>query len=104
MKTKAKKCKVVEVVIDVEAVVTPDSRRMYMRRDESMDDYFDRMAEEYQRWADDFMEFIRDHRHQDINNIDIRRVTEEQCSECHQRFELDTEFNSCAYCGLEVEK
>ena len=60
------------------------------------------------RWAVDLYDFFRDHRSMDVNSVDVERVYEDQCSECHRPWDtfLDEEQGNaecCAWCGAVVE-
>lgn len=69
-------------------------------------EYWDRMRETYQEWADELMAFIRDHRSQDKTQIDVVTDTEDQCSKCSCKWETVTYEGGtvhCAGCGDELE-
>ena len=74
-------------------------------------------------WAKEIMEFIQDHKHQDVNSVSVEEEYEHQCSECGkpwEKMEFDTEdrkaiddgtfddgynYNNtyCAWCGVEIK-
>ncbi len=52
-----------------------------------------------------FMEFLRDHRHQDVTGADVIREYQDVCSECRNEWEswYEDGITSCAHCGAIVE-
>lgn len=60
-----------------------------------------------QRWAQELMEFFRDHRSMDVNAIYADPVYEQQCSGCHHEWEemFDEETGQwcCSWCGVPME-
>lgn len=68
----------------------------------------EREAAEKERWANEFQDFLRDHRSQDDCSIEVERVYEDQCSACHRKWEsyFDDEIDQwvCANCGAIVEE
>lgn len=64
-------------------------------------------------WAKKFQEFLRDHRHQDVNSIDVVVEKQTVCSACEHRWEQyhfdsetgdDPAYDGCAHCGARLEK
>jgi mono/diheme cytochrome c family protein len=78
------------------------------RDDDTNHSFNERQAALAERAAKDFNDFLRDHRSQDANRLDVRRVTEDHCSACHEKWETyadeDDGFDHCANCGAKVEK
>ena len=68
-------------------------------------------AKSAERWAKDFMEFLRDHRSQDLTGLNVVRVKEDVCSACGEKWETmagdaqDGEQGKtfCASCGREAK-
>lgn len=58
-----------------------------------------------EKWANEFMEFVRDHRHQDVHFVEVRRVYETVCSGCGREWEEDHAECGvlCAWCGAPIE-
>jgi hypothetical protein len=49
-----------------------------------------------QEWCRDFNDFVRDHRSQDPVTLSVVREYEDQCSYCHNEWELDGDgFPAC---------
>lgn len=67
--------------------------------------------EEYSRflnqWAKEMNEFFRDHRHQDVNAIQVIRDVQTACSVCGHEWETmpadETGPECCANCGTETK-
>lgn len=59
-----------------------------------------------EKWAREFMDFLRDHRSQDLVGLDVVRVTEDRCSACGERWETMTDegVEVCAYCAVAVAR
>lgn len=59
-------------------------------------------------WAKEVMDFVRDHRHQDINSVYVEREMEDQCSECGWKWEPmrddETGDTVCSSCGGLIAK
>lgn len=98
--TKQKATKRPSVLVDVRLIAeAPSHTRRYCRDKEHE-------ARNLQEWVDEFREFIRDHRSQDPVQLDVERVTQDQCSECESEWETTIEDGvlKCASCGAEVEE
>lgn len=58
-------------------------------------------------WAQELMEFFRDHRHQDVNAVYAEPTYQIQCSGCYREWEemFDEELGKtcCAGCGKPLE-
>lgn len=76
------------------------------RSDDTEHSFNERQAVLAERAAKEFNEFLRDHRSQDANRLDVRRVTEDRCSACHEKWETyeDGGDEFCAHCGAKVSK
>lgn len=63
-------------------------------------------AEEYESWAKELQDFIRDHRSQYAVHLTVKRVKETVCSSCGYPWEVCEEDGKkyCAWCGREVTK
>ena len=63
-------------------------------------------AKELERAAEEFHDFLRDHRSQDMVRLDVQRVYQNQCSACGSEWEPDyTEKpHICASCGAIIEQ
>lgn len=63
------------------------------------------------RWAQELMEFFRDHRSQDVNSVYVHKETEKQCSECDSAWEPtlyeedgdEPAYLGCAWCGGRID-
>jgi DNA-directed RNA polymerase subunit RPC12/RpoP len=86
-------------LVDCFVVVEPEHIPYAARQDER-----ERLAC-LERWAKEFLGFIRDHRHQDVNSVEVRRVYETVCSGCGNSWEEAADGNGvfCAYCGEPIE-
>lgn len=94
-------------VIDLHITVDPPTVYTYFWKEPvGSPEYFKRLQREYESWAKDFMEFIRDHRSQDPVQLNVERVTEDICSNCHSEWEpyLNEESGclECVNCGKEI--
>lgn len=66
----------------------------------------------YEEWAKELLDFIRDHRSRDVNDIRVVVPTFDACSACGQpwepaHFPADASgpgFTGCAWCGIPVGK
>jgi hypothetical protein len=67
----------------------------------------ERHAKDLEEAAESFRAFIRDHRSQDIQGVDVIRVKKDVCSHCREPWEPYTDEETgklfCACCGAEVE-
>ena len=63
-------------------------------------------ARQFERWATDVREFIKDHRSCDIHEVSVEHEYEDQCSACGAEWEEDTTGGIvfCANCGAEVTR
>ena len=102
-KTKATSCRKDHVLLDAKVVVEPSYRGIFHTEEHRIRDL--------ESWAKELMEFFRDHRSQDVNDVRVEREYEDQCSACgHQWEEIAYEaeggkpaFVGCGYCGVPVE-
>lgn len=97
-------------LVDARIVVTPGYHPYYVQTPEDTVKY-------YKDWIREFHEFLRDHRSQDENIMDVEEVYEDQCSACEGAYEpfrasSDDEDEGygyakghkyCAACGEETE-
>jgi len=100
----AETCKPVDVLTDAHVRVTlsvPSANYAYYSL-ERMQQY----ARDLEGAAQDFYEFVRDHRHQDCTGVDVVREYTKHCSLCNKPWE--PYFNDekkrleCAHCTAEV--
>ena len=58
----------------------------------------------YNEWVKDFNNFLRDHRSQDVNDIQVIIDKRDVCSKCGKEWETyeDEGKTCCAYCGERV--
>ena len=78
----------IKVLVDVS--VECDPPRMY-GYGKTQAEVIESQAKQLQRWADEFNEFIRDHRSRDDVSLSVNRKYEDQCSHCGYTWELDDE-------------
>jgi DNA-directed RNA polymerase subunit RPC12/RpoP len=80
--------------------------RMWWKQDASEQEQQQYEIRQYEDWAKELREFLKDHRSQDEQDILVRRITEDVCSLCGREWEEVTEDGKtyCASCGGEVEK
>lgn len=90
-----------KVLVDSHVRITPDDRYWF---DVNTPEKY---ALALEQWAKEVREFVRDHRSQDINGVDVVREYQEQCTGCHREWEefVDEETGKtcCANCGEEIE-
>ena len=55
----------------------------------------EQLAANYEAWAKEFEDFVRDHRSQDPVSLTINRVYEERCIFCNRVYEEDHEGPLC---------
>jgi len=95
----AKTCHKVQKLVDVKVVIEPNLWLHGSIHDQ---------AKQMEAWAKEFKEFIRDHRSQDVNSVDVERVYETQCSACGKEWEEmeidDTGTIGCAWCGVPMQR
>lgn len=90
----------VRVLLDSKIVVEPVYIPPWVRQDEA------KKAKWLESWCQEFMDFMRDHRHQDINSATVDRTYQEQCSKCRGQWEemIDDDGDAaCATCGEKME-
>ena len=88
-------CKKIRVLHDVKLVADPPASIYRWARDQES------IARDMESWAKEFTEFVRDHRSQDEIHLSVKRVYQDQCSECLREWEPVTDENGtyCAWCG-----
>lgn len=63
-------------------------------------------AKALERAVKDFTDFLRDHRSQDLVQLNVERIYKNLCSECGKEFERDfdeeTKLPFCAFCGADL--
>lgn len=65
------------------------------------------LSEKYEEWAKDFHSFLRDHRSQDVQSIDVVPEYQDQCSACGAEWEPmgpdeDCTNTTCSNCGAYI--
>ena len=75
-------------------------------------DGIEQYANALERWAVDVHDFFRDHRHQDVNSVDVVREYRDMCSKCKQelepvRYGVDPDddceqYTGCASCAARI--
>ena len=93
-----------KVLVDVKIIIEPRIGYVYIQSGETRMEAF---AREYESWASDFKSFLRDHRSQDVNSMDVEREYQDQCSLCGNEWEPATDDDSsepyCAHCGKVIQ-
>lgn len=62
-------------------------------------------ARRLQKAVSEFQEFLRDHRSQDVNSMDVVAEYQDQCSSCGREWDSYTDDDAsvhCCYCGARV--
>ena len=69
-------------------------------------DSLEERAKQLERAAEEFKEFLRDHRSQDMVSFRVERIHKNVCSACYEPWETDKDETGtyCMYCGAYVEK
>jgi len=59
----------------------------------------------YRDWANEIKEFLRDHRHLDVESVDVVHKTQDVCSSCGGEWDLMVEDGKtyCSWCGQLAE-
>lgn len=100
--TKPKFCTVkYKTLTDVEVMIDLDLGWSF--RDETLEQKAVKMEQAVKR----FREFLDDHRSQDVNDMHVRRIYKNLCSNCNSEWESYTEDDGsicCSNCGAELEK
>jgi hypothetical protein len=91
------------VLIDVH--VEADLRAFLWGRYKSVEEE----AKALERACKEFVDFLRDHRSQDLVTLDVVREYENQCSVCQEKWEIayDEENDNkpyCANCGADLDE
>lgn len=99
----AETCKPVKTLIDASVEVD-----LYVPAYRQSQYGVEEHAKALEKAASEFMEFVRDHRHQDtITGIQVVRKYADLCSHCKQEWELmpadEDGPDACAYCGTPLE-
>ncbi len=90
--TEAKTGHLVKVLVGAHVRIEPDLYRWHGQKAENF-------AKDLERWAFDFREFVKDHRSQHVNGVEVVRKYETQCSECP-----DSEFEPMTFTEDEIKK
>jgi len=105
----AKTCTKVNRVVDVRIICDPPSY-VYNFADWSHErgspEWWARVHKEALEWANEFCEFIRDHRSQDRVDLNVVKDEQAQCSCCGNAWKLcdDNGVTRCAHCGATVKE
>lgn len=102
--TEQKSCRCVEVLDEVFVVIEPGGYVLFGCRTE------EQKAAALKEWARKIHEFFRDHRHQDVNSVEVRENMKTVCSACGKPWETaDYPANEngpacigCAWCAVPV--
>lgn len=92
--------KLVKKIVGAKVVIEPN---LWLRRWRADPEEY---AKACRDWVVDFRAFLRDHRSQDANSIDVEMEEEHQCSACLRKYEEDKHEDGtvhCAWCGEEIE-
>ena len=92
-----KKAAMVKVLVGAHVLIEPNISSWCRRSAEDE-------AREFDSWCKEFMAFLKDHRSQDVNGVEVVREYEERCSLCEKTWELDYEDWTCSYCGAPAER
>jgi len=87
-------------LVEVKVVVEPGYVPRHVQQTE------EEKAKFLESWCKNFMEFIRDHRHQDVNAVYVDKTYETQCTGCGHEWEEMTDDEGvvcCAWCGVPIE-
>lgn len=93
--------KKVRVLIESRIVVEPGYIPHYVQLGSE-----EKIAKWKREWCAEFLEFVRDHRHQDVNSVTVEEVWQQQCSACGDEWEEmidDAGVACCASCGKPME-
>jgi len=97
---KTEKAKKINLLVDVEVVADLSGMLWYTHWKNE-----EEKAKELERAVKEFIVFLRDHRSQDLISLDVRRIHEDVCSVCKERWEEDEDDNGkfCASCGAKID-
>lgn len=75
-----------------------------MWRDKPQDEQLKAELQWYRGWANEIMEFFRDHRHQDVNDVYVDVTEIDACSKCGNTWEPYEDEGEllCANCGAVI--
>jgi hypothetical protein len=103
-KTNEKITKKVNILFDVK--VEADMSGMLWRSNYYYYKNPEEHAKDLERAVREFVDFLRDHRSQDMISLDVQRVYQDVCSICKEQWEIgiwDDEKWHCENCGAIVE-
>lgn len=92
-------CTKVRVLVDAKVVIDPGWLGIQQTEEAR--------AAAIERWAQEFREFLKDHRSQDANSVTVERQYEVQCNKCgreweEEHYDSDDKYH-CAGCGRTIE-
>ncbi len=100
----AKTCRKVDRITDSKVIVEPGRYTFPSWMNDA-----DRQKA-LEQWAKSLMEFFRDHRHQDVNDVFVEHTHQDQCSACGREWEIEPANEDhpeggmlCASCGAIVK-
>ena len=100
------------IVSDVHVRIEPSTyvSRVWPYEQREGESVVEARARKYDAWASELKAFFRDHRSQDVNDIEVVREHEDVCSACGRKWEVSTEGSEgetvpefCAWCGDDVD-
>lgn len=86
--------KKIRVLVESRIVVEPGYVPHYVRLGGE-----EKIAKWKREWCTEFLEFVRDHRQQDVNSVTVEEVYEQQCSKCGQVWEEMTDDDGVTCCA-----
>ena len=103
---KDKKAKKINILIDVR--VEADLSGMLWHCNRYYYENPEEKAKDLEGAVREFVEFLRDHRSQDMISLDVQRIYQDVCSGCKEQWEVeryeDDNKLHCANCGAEIEE
>lgn len=95
----------IKAVTDVKIVIEPPIHiYRYIRHTYGTPKYWEELAKTYQGWVNEFDDFLRDHRSQNVNCLMVQKTVDVVCSCCRSIWEQDRDDTGiyCASCGARV--
>lgn len=100
VETTTQTCRKLEYVL-VDAHVEAEMHQWWRRWNVSPEEH----AKHLEKTVKEFVDFLRDHRSQDMIELTVIRNKKDLCSACRNEWETDTDENGtfCVHCGATVE-
>lgn len=92
----------VEACVDLKVEIEPPAHLTRWVHQRTGETYMEALSRELKQWAEEFEEFVRDHRSQDPVSITVRCVMENQCSACRNTWEEDPETGQPLCCDAAI--